>query len=185
VVRAFLDEVESHARRFFSGHECTVTAWDLGPTPQMFPDARVLLFGPGPRTNHHVYVSVGASLVRSDRHREFVLCTRDVQSCHIETLAMITYYHHTEGLDIGHTLPVGRPWRPGASCNCFLVSLPYPFGPDLENVKIDGHDVQFLWLMPIFESESRLRHEKGLEALESLFDANGVEYLDESREPVA
>jgi hypothetical protein len=151
----------------------------------MFPDSRVLVFGPGPRTKHHVYVSVGASLVRADRHREFVLCTRDVQASHIETLAMITYYHHTEGLDVGHTLPVGRPWCQGASCDCLLVSLPYPFGPELEHCKIESHEVQFLWLMPIFESESRFRHMNGLEALESLFETKGVEYLDVCRTPVA
>lgn len=95
---------------------------------------------------------------------------------------MVAYYHCTEGLDVGHMFPIGRPWCPGASCENFLVSLPYPFGPALENMA--GHAVRFLWLLPIHGSERQLCREKGLEALESKFDEHKIDYLHVQRPSV-
>ena len=177
--------LERHARSFFAGHECTVTAWAPGPTARLFPASRVLVFGPGPRGLGYAYVSIGASNVRTDVSREFVILAPRTDSSLTETLAMILYYHHTEGLDLGHTFPIGRPWLPEANLDHFLVTLPYPFGPALEECHVGSHDVQFLWLMPVHESEVRFRHKYGLEALESRFDRSVVNCLATSRPPVA
>lgn len=179
-----LAPVEAHVRRYFDGHACVSTAWALGPTPHRWPAFRALHFSPGPRTVAHTYVSVGASVVRDGFHREFLLMAPEADQCHIETLAMIAYYHHTQGLDVGHTLPVGRPWCPGARCEHFLISSPYPFGPKLERLDVSGHEVQILWLLPIYDSERKLVHEQGLEALESLLEAHACDYLDLQRSPV-
>jgi len=179
-----LTEVEAHARAFFAGHPCASTAWVLGPTAQLFPATRVLVFAPGPRCNHHVYVSLGASHVRHGVHREFLLCSREPDSSLVEVLAAVVYYHHTEGLDVGHTFPIGRPWVAGASLNFFLLSLPYPFGPHLENCWVEGHHIRLLWLLPIYESECRFRHTEGLEALESRFEAAEIDCLALDRPPV-
>ncbi|MFI7602077.1 hypothetical protein [Actinoplanes sp. NPDC049681] len=35
-------------------------------------------------------------------------------------------------LDGGPTVPIGRPWLDGSHCDHYLVSLPYPIGPDFE-----------------------------------------------------
>jgi hypothetical protein len=177
------DCVESHLRQYFVGHRCSITAWGVGPTAKRWPHFRVLHFEPGPRTSRHVYVSVGAAAVRSRPRLEFVLLSRDADATHIETLAMVAYYHHTEGLDCGHTFPIGRPWCAGASCEAFLVSLPYPFGSELEHAGSD--DIRVLWLLPIHESERELCRERGLEALESRFDTVGIDYVDTRRPSVA
>jgi hypothetical protein len=180
-----LSALEAHARAYFAGHECFSLSWLPGPTPVILPEFRVLHFLAGPRFGTPVYVSVGASLVRPGYHREFVLTPPSADPSHVETLAMVAYYHHAHGLDIGHTFPVGRPCFPGGAADHFLVSLPYPFGPELEQCLTAGHDTQFLWLLPVYKSEVRFRHAHDLEALELLFEDPPINILDGRRPPVA
>ena len=117
-------------------------------------------------------------------HREFLVCSREPAPSLVETLAAVVFYHHGEGLDVGHTFPIGQPWVAGASLEYFLVSRPYPFSPDLENCWIAGHHIRLLWLLPVYETECRFRHREGFEALESRFDAAGFDILALDRPPV-
>ncbi|MFI1994451.1 suppressor of fused domain protein [Actinoplanes sp. NPDC020271] len=119
---------------------------------------------------------------------EFVLAapTSD-DEIHVETLTMIAYYHATGGdyaLDHGHTVPIGRPWLPGSPCDHLLVSLPYPWGPELEHCDVPGGHARVLWLLPITGAEKRFRHSDGLEALEQRFEAAGIIPTDPYREAV-
>jgi hypothetical protein len=180
-----LTAVEAHAKAFFAGHPCASTGWLPGPTARLCPASRVLVFAPGPRCDCHVYASIGASHLRDGVHHEFLLCSAGPEPSLIEILAMVVYYHHTEGLADGHTFPIGRPWLPDASLDHFLVSRPYPFGPGLEDCWVEEHHVRLLWLLPIHASERRFRHAEGLEALETRFDAAGIDYLALDRPPVA
>lgn len=52
----------------------------------------------------------------------------------------------------------------GATPDHFLVSLPYPYGPQLEHCDAAGTHVQVLWLDPITAAEAAYRRERGLEA---------------------
>lgn len=62
---------------------------------------------------------------------------------------MNVYYHRGGRLGLGRTVPIGEPWLPGSRCDHYLVSLPYPFGPDLQVCHIGDLHVDFLWLLPI------------------------------------
>jgi hypothetical protein len=88
-------------------------------------------------------------------------------------------------LGLGHTLPIGEPWLPGSNCDHLLVSLPYPWGPDLETCHVGDRHVDFLWLLPITRAEHDLKIASGLEALESLFEERGLRYWDAHRPSVA
>lgn len=58
----------------------------------------------------------------------------------IELLAMTVYYNRTGKLGLGQTVPIGEPWLPGSTCDHLLISLPYPFGPDLQTCHVgDRH----------------------------------------------
>ena len=41
---------------------------------------------------------------------------------------MVADYHHSRSIDLGNRIPIGEPWLDGATCDGFLVVLPYPFG---------------------------------------------------------
>ncbi len=86
-----------------------------------------------------------------------MLAAPEASDRHVQTLAMVYFYHASGGsfaLDHGHTVPVGRPWVPGSACDHLLVSLPYPWGPSLEDCPLpDGGHIRALWLLPITKAE--------------------------------
>ena len=52
---------------------------------------------------------------------------------------------------------MGQPLLPGASVNHVLVTLPYPYGPMLEDVESPvGTNIRVLWLLPITAAEAGL-----------------------------
>jgi hypothetical protein len=95
---------------------------------------------------------------------------------HVELLFMAAWYHRCEGLGAGHTLLIGEPWLPDSACNFFLVSLPYPFGPELEVCHLSESHLHVLWLLPITATEREFKKREGLEALEQRFDECGLEF---------
>jgi suppressor of fused protein SUFU len=168
--------LENHVRHFFAGHEVANCAWATGPTPQTLPGFRVLSVAPGPKSRLWVYVSIGAWEASSDSELEFLICAPDESPSQVELLAMAAYYHQQEGLGVGHTVPIGRPWLPGSALDHLLVSRPYPFGEALEVCDLGEHHVHFLWLLPITLLEKEFALQNGLEALEQRFEKGALRY---------
>jgi Suppressor of fused protein (SUFU) len=178
--------LEEHVRRFFGGRRIDALTWTAGPILEENPHFRVLRVAPSAPSDVWTYVSIGgwAATEAENRGTEFIICTaiEDVRA--IELLAMTVFYHRGGKLGLGHTLPVGEPWVPGSVCDHLLVSLPYPFGPDLEIAHVGDRHVEFLWLLPITEAERELKVSDGLEALESRFDEVGLRYWQVDRPSV-
>lgn len=168
--------VRRHLRRFFAGHAYRARQWTLGPAAEELPGLRVAEFAPGPRTGLWVYATVGGWEARDDPRLELLIAAPERDERHVELVTMAAWYHGRRGLGAGHTLPIGEPWLPGSACDCFLVSLPYPFGPELEVCNLrDGH-LHVLWLLPITAAEREFKVREGVEALEQRFDASALEY---------
>lgn len=181
-----LELTEHHVREFFTGHEVTLHHWTLGPLPKIMPDFRVLCVSPGPRSNFWTYLSLGASSIRHDESdaTEFFVMSPSEENRNIELITMITWYHKEARLGLGHTLPIGEPWLEGSRCNHFLISTPYPFGPDFEHFHRPNLSVRFLWLLPITQSEREFKKTHGLEALEIEFEAHEMAFWNPLRDPV-
>jgi hypothetical protein len=150
------------------------------------PWFRVLRFAPGPRTGLWCYISLGASLLSppGNKRLEFLLTTEKESPRAVELLAMVAHYHRDRHLNMFHSLPIGQPWLDGATCDHFLVSLPYPFGEDLEVCDLSDTRVQILWLLPITRAEFEFKKANGVDALEELFDKAAIEYWRIDRESV-
>lgn len=178
--------VHRHVEGFFADHRVASCAFDRGPIQRVLPGFHSLQVDPGPLLDQTTYVSVGAGFPDDGHeHLEFVTVAPAPSARHVELLAMTSHYHRTgERVGLGHTFPIGEPWVPGSSLNHFLVSLPYPFGPELEYLPIPDHNVRLLWLLPITTSERDYKREHGLEALEARFDATELAYWDPKRRPV-
>ena len=178
--------VRDHIRSFFQGHRYEETAWTVGPALDVLPRLRVACLSPGPKINLWAYVSIGAWEARADGIGgiEFLLLAPAEDLRHVELLSMVAYYHHTDGLGLGHTLPIGEPWLPGSACDHFLVSLPYPLGPGLEVCPTPQGHIHLLWLLPITKAERAFKVEHGQEALERRFDEAGIQYWDPKRASV-
>jgi hypothetical protein len=174
-------DVERHLREFFGGHRAEEHQWVLGRAKAELPRLRVLEFAPGPRTGLWVYATVGGWEARADPRLEFLIVAPGPDMRHVELLTMAAWYHGRTALGVGHTLPIGEPWVPGSTCDCFLVSLPYPFGPDLEVCNLpDGH-LHVLWLLPITPAERAFKVQHGPELLEGRFDEAALEYWNPDR----
>lgn len=168
--------VRKHLRRFFAGHACEVHQWTLGRAVDELPRLRVAEFTPGPKTGLWVYVTIGAWEVCDDPRLEFLIAAPNRDQRHVELVTMAAWYHGQYKLGTGHTLPIGEPWLPGSSCEFFLASLPYPFGPDLEVCNVAGTHLHVVWLLPITATEREFKVREGVEALEQRFDECGLEY---------
>jgi hypothetical protein len=175
-----------HLQTFFTGHRYGETVWTLGPAADLLPRLRIAVLGPGPRTNLWVYATVGASEATPDPTDglEFFMTVPSEDLRHVELLTMTAYYHRTEGLGLGHTFPIGEPWLPDSACDHMLVSLPYPFGPELEVCCLGERHSHLYWVLPITKAERGFKAEHGLEALEQRFDAHAIEFWDPQRPSV-
>ena len=180
----------THHQGFFAGHDITVRRWHEGPASQRLPAFFVHEVGPGPRYSGWTYLSVGAWSVVHDHQGhglEFLVSAPRADPLLVELITMSVYYHAgppQEHLDIGHTVPIGRPWLPGSPCDHLLVGLPYVFGPELEVCSWPGGDIRILELLPITKTERDYKAFHGAEALEQRLEEASAHTSDPLREPV-
>ncbi len=177
--------LRKHIQTFFQGHRYEETMWTLGPV-EWVPGLRIACIGPGPNTEFWMYVSIGAWEMQraAESTLEFFIIAPEENLRHVELLTMTAWYHGTDCLGLGHTFPIGGPWLEGSNCTFMLVSLPYTFGPMLERCEVDGTEIKLLWLLPITQAEREFKAAHGLEELEQLFEAKGVEYWNPRRASV-
>ena len=183
------EAVESHVRVFFEGHSVEVVDYGLGPERrQVAPDLRILVVGPGPRSDTWAYVTAGcwAAMEKDGHGLEFVMTTHVRDQRFIELMAMIAYYHcGGHQLDLEHSMPIGDPWVPGSTCDHLLISLPCLHGPDLEHCAVPGGHARIVWTLPVTTAEIEFRRRHGHEALEQLFDEAEIIPTDPFRASVA
>jgi len=184
--RELIEIVTGHVHRFFSGHEISEHRWELGPLPDHIPEFRVLCVAPDRGDGNWVLVSAGASAIvhESDPRYEFVMVAPSgVMRC-VELLTMLAWYHKTERVGIGHTLPLGEPWLGDSSCNHLLLRAADLFGHELALCPCgDGH-VHLAWALPITQAERDYEATYGREALERKFDDAVIPYWDAHRASV-
>jgi hypothetical protein len=176
-----------HIEVYFRGHECTLLHAPPGPNQRVLPRLQVMRVGPGPRTAHWTYLTVGAC--EADRETGggtefFLIVDRQDDEKNVLRLAMTAHYHHERHLGKEHTFPMGEPWEPGSDMDHVLVSLPYTYGPDLGVCVVPGRQVHFFWLLPITKAERDFKVANGLDALEDRFEEGGIEYWSAHRRSV-
>ncbi|WP_203931612.1 suppressor of fused domain protein [Virgisporangium ochraceum] len=177
-----------HLHDRFPGQEIAVLPPAPGRIPELVPGLHILSLTLS--EGGHLYATAGLwDATQKDGHGLETVLHAPVADdvVHVETLTMVAYYHATGGdytLDHGHTVPIGRPWVRGSSCDHLLLSLPYPWGPGLETCTVPGGHIRVLWLLPITAAEKRFRHTHDLETLEQRFEAAGIVPTDPHRRSV-
>lgn len=177
-----------HLKHFWPENSLSAFRWEIGPIKGSLPEFLVVRIEPKNEAQPWVYVSVGAWEVPTEfgYREEFFVIAPHEDPIHIENLAMIANLHadkkHT--LNVGSIINIGRGWVDGSTCDHFLVSLPYPFGPSLEVCRSNSTVVEILWLMPITNSEASFARQSGVEQLEQRFDDARIDYKDPHRSTV-
>jgi hypothetical protein len=160
--------------------------WARGASTVALPELQVVEMQAKSRT---LYVTAGASRIvdRPGYGTEFCFIAKQPSCAFVELLAMVAYLHSLPAhrLDVGHTMQIGRPIADDSMLDRLLVSLPYPCGSDFEYLHAsDGTHVRLLWLVPIGANEERFRHAQSLEALESRFEEQELDFADLARREV-
>ena len=182
--------LHDHLGAFFAGHAIERDVWTDGPIEQRAPGFCVWVVAPGPRSSTWSYVTDGcwaATRLENGHGLEFVLAANAHDRRYVEIATILAYYHcgpPEQRLDHGHTTWLGEPWVKRSPLTHMLISLPYPYGPELEIYEHSGGHTRILWALPITEDEKSFRHEHGLEALESRFDEHGIDYANPRRRSV-
>ena len=168
--------VLSHLQRFWKHHDIKRFTWALGRIVEELPDFQVFQVIPNHEDEPWVYVSSGIGPFLG---QEFFIISPFETPEHIETLAMLASasMHYPDQFQLGKTVNIGRPWVDQSSFRHFLISLPYPYGQELEYMD----NVRFFWLVPITHQERLFLDTHSVEELETRFDELGIDYLDINR----
>ena len=168
--------VLSHLQRFWKHHDIKRFTWALGRIVEELPDFQVFQVIPNHADEPWVYVSSGIGPFLG---QEFFIVSPFETPEHIETLAMLASasMHYPDQFQLGKTVNIGRPWIEQSSFQHFLISLPYPYGQELEYMD----NVRFFWLLPITHQERLFLDTHSVEELETRFDEVGIDYLDINR----
>lgn len=154
-----------------------------GPVEKLHPYFYVLEFMPAADRDYWTYATVGMSLDRpADCAIElFILAPYQEESLAELLLLCASFHRNVATLDLDHTVNIGRPWLPEATCDHAFISLPYIHGEALELFDYAGITTHCYWLLPITEAERNYKILHGAEALEQLFEQNELDYLDPNR----
>ncbi|MFN8398479.1 MAG: suppressor of fused domain protein [Anaerolineales bacterium] len=182
---------EAHIKNFFSGQMLSFEKWNAGipQTLDILSRLRVVKINPKPNEEDKewIYVSNGAWEFSHNNTQslEFLILAPYETSRIAELMTMAVNYHRTEKLDFGHVFPIGEGWLENSDCDYFLVSLPYPFGPDFEICHISNNfHIRIAWLLPITKDEKEFYLSNNLEELEKKFEENAIDYSNPKRKSV-
>lgn len=151
-----------------------------GPIHELPSGFVILQFKKG--ESKFVFATAGMAPARTPPIELHLLATEIEPSRPVELLSVTAHFHTTgRALDLGHTVNFGEPCVSGSPSDHALVSLPYPFGADLENFDHGELSVGCYWLLPITEPERDLKKREGLDTLEERLDSAGIPAWDMRR----
>jgi hypothetical protein len=178
--------IRRHISEFWPDSPQQEFSWTLGPIAARLPRFRVRRVEPTQPTDPWVYLTVGAWEATDVDRAEFFILSPSETPRHVETLAMVAYFHANPDfqLSVGRQVDIGRPWMEGSRASHLLVTLPYPYGPRLEHCEVAGEHVQFRWLVPLTPAEARYAAQAGPESLERLLESGDVDVVDPKRRSV-
>ncbi len=161
-------------------------SFNKGPIHELPEYFSIMRIAPTKDRNIWIYSNVGMSWKILEKAKiELFLLSPYKDDSIIELLTVICHYHHTgPGLNWLHTINFGRPWLSDSLCCYGLLSLPYLYGPKLENFGYQNTQIRCLWLLPITKQEVEFRKKHGTDELEKLFEDKKLDYLNPHRESI-
>lgn len=173
-----------HIEGFF-GTRAKPGVWDAEFLRRKGLEITTLHVPPTPAFDFDTYISAGLSRLSQPGAglHDYILASPFATEEHCELITMMAHMMRSTGRawHLGEVIHIGRPWIHGGTPDRLLVSLPYPFGPALEEADTVTPGLRLLWLLPIHAAEEQVLHSHGLEALEERFDTVGIDFLDPVR----
>jgi hypothetical protein len=134
-------------------------------------------------------MNLESQVPKSYARRELIIYTADNQGAYISLLRNIARFpfEYSTWVGVGHTIPNGSPPAPIFQDSELVSVILFPAMLDPEQtlprkVVLNGDPVEFLWLVPLTQTELDFKLEHGIEALaEELGKAKGWPVLDPNR----
>lgn len=143
---------------------------------------RVLEFPPSDTHDFWIYATLGMSIDMGEHLVELHVFSQEQDINLIELLTITASFHRNDApLGLHHSVNIGQSWQGDSLCDHAFISLPYLDGDELEIFSFGNSHLHNLWLLPITERERDYKMEHGWNALEELFEARGLNYLDTNR----
>ena len=151
--------------------------WSKGPQKDLPKEFRVLSFSKDSTTS--VLATCGLSFGSAENKIElFLYCPENIleENRLCEILTVTAHYHLTGGnLGVGHSVNWGEPIINGSLCNWGYLSWPYLEGESFGDVQLSS--TKILWLVPITKQELEYKKKNGVDALEIVFEEQGLNYI--------
>lgn len=183
----YSSDFQTHVESYFDD-VAKKRIWDAKNSARLSPDFCSLEIPPNGELNFYSYVSngIGSLLSVGQSNREYVISSPFATEEHVELMNMIGSAVKARGqyFTLGEVIPIGRPWIYSAVADHLLVSLPYPYGPLLEEADEVTNGLRVSWLLPIFKCEADYINEFGVDELEKKFESEALDFLDVNRRPV-
>ncbi len=179
--------IRQHLKGFWPNSTLQSEKVPSGPIDKSIPGLEILRLSAQEANRPHIYVTNGCFMVEAAHvKREFFLISPKSTPEVTKMLIMLAHFHADPRyrLDIGRIVGIGDPWISGSTCDHFLISLPYPYGPKLEWLKLDLNCIRFLWALPITPREAAFAELNGYQALEEQFDKAAIDCLNIARASV-
>ena len=134
-------------------------------------------------------MNLESEVTKSYSRRELIIYTADHQAAYVSLLRNIARFpfEYSTWVGVGHTIPNGNPPAPMFKDSELVSVIFFPAMLDLEQtlpqrVVLNGDPVEFLWLVPLTQTELDFKLEHGIEALaEELGKAKDWPVLDPNR----
>ena len=151
-----------------------------------FPDLKILVFPPTRTQPVWIYATVGLfdiaigenaipeiHLFSSEQNNEVL----------VSALSRLMEYCMETPLEYGQIFPCGNDVH--TNCKHLLATFPFADGEGFPELMIDDKEIQFIWLLPVTDSESVYMKDHGYETLdEKLFETDDVNFFDWNRPSV-
>lgn len=163
--------------------KCSGEQFRIPDPHQKMPVAfRVLEFPPSEAHNFWIYSTLGMSIDMDEDLIELHVFSQKQDTNLVELLTITASFHRNDTpLDLHHSVNIGQPWQDNSSCDHAFLSLPYLDGDKLEIFEFGENHLHNLWLLPITIEERDYKMAHGWNALEELFEAAELNYLDPNR----
>lgn len=183
-------QIRRHYDGFWGADRIEEVHWTPGPISSRIPQLHIAKVAPTTENEAWTLATIGMSEVDADHNHgiELVAMSPDAGASVMVMLGMLAYYHagaEENRLGHGHTVPIGEGWIDGSPLDHVLISLPYPWGADLEICQVEDRLIRVLWALPIHEAERQLKAKEGLEILEQRLEAASINPMDPHRPSVA
>jgi hypothetical protein len=173
----FFQKLRSHYESVW-GKLCYEMRWSQGPVSQLPEGFHTEVFQKDKTTK--VIVTSGLSLGNAEHPIELCMYFPSGFSNEArlgEILTITAHYHLTGGnLGVGDSVNWGEPIIPGSQCAWGYLSWPYLEGKVLGDINFNKAKV--FWLVPLTEAELAFKKAEGVEALEVVFEGQGLNYID-------